>query len=226
MTTITPAELAAYIDHTLLKPEARPEDIEKLCMEAKQFHFATVCVNSIYVPLAAKYLAGSAVKVCSVVGFPLGAMASSIKAAEAAWAVAAGAEEIDMVIAIGHLKAGELDKVRQDITAVHTGCASAALKVIIETALLTDQEKRTVCTICKEIGVAFVKTSTGFASNGATPEDVALMRAVVGDGIGVKAAGGIRNIADARAMIDAGATRLGTSSGVALVQGGEGANSY
>ncbi len=219
MRDFNPANLAPYIDHTILKPEATPEDIHTLCLEAKKHGFAAVCVNSCYVPLARKYLEGSRVKVCSVVGFPLGAMASEIKQQEAAWAVARGAMEIDMVIALGQLKAGNLDAVKKDVAAVHKSCGNAALKVIIETCLLNDDEKRAACAICKEIGVAFVKTSTGFAGGGATLEDVALMRAALGEEIGVKAAGGIRSLTDACAMIEAGATRLGTSSGVALVQG-------
>ncbi len=186
MTALDPAALASYIDHTLLKPEARPEDIQTLCREAKEHGFASVCVNSCYVPLAKKYLEGSQVKVCSVVGFPLGAMASEIKQQEAAWAVAHGAMEIDMVIAVGQLKAGNLAAVKEDIAAVHRSCGHAALKVIIESCLLNEEEKRAVCAICKEIGVAFVKTSTGFAGGGATPEDVALMRAVVGEKIGFR----------------------------------------
>ncbi len=219
MKKLSPSALASYIDHTILKPEATPEDIHTLCLEAKEHGFASVCVNSCYVPLAESCLKGSEVKICSVVGFPLGAMASEIKQQETAWAVAHGATEIDMVIAVGQLKAGNLDMVQADIAAVHKSCGNAALKVIIETCLLNDNQKRAVCTICKEIGVAFVKTSTGFAGGGATIEDVALLRAVVGEEMGVKAAGGIRSFTDACAMIEAGATRLGTSSGVAIVQG-------
>ncbi len=227
MLQLTPSDLSPYIDHTLLKPEARPEDIRALCLEARQYGFASVCVNSGYVSLAKKYLQDSTVKVCSVVGFPLGAMASKIKQEETAWAVANGATEIDMVIAVGRLKAQELDTVHEDIASVYRSCGSAAsLKVILETSLLSDEEKLTACMICKEIGVAFVKTSTGFAGGGATVEDVALMRAAVGETIKVKAAGGIRGFADACALIEAGASRLGTSSGVALVQGAKESDGY
>lgn len=219
-------ELSSYIDHTLLRPDATPDDVKKLCGEARRYDFKTVCVNSAHVPLCVSELAGTAVGVCSVIGFPLGAMATKVKAAEAIWAVENGAAEIDMVLAIGHLKAGDLDYVKQDIEEVYKATGSAGLKVILETGLLTDQEKKTACKICKEIGVAFVKTSTGFGHGGATVEDVCLMRAVVGDTVGVKASGGVRSFEDAHKMIEAGATRLGTSSGVSLVQGEESAADY
>ncbi len=219
-------DIPSYIDHTLLKPDATPAEITNLCREARQYAFHAVCVNSGFVPLCASALSGCAVKVCAVVGFPLGAMASEVKAAEAAWAVAHGAAEIDMVMAIGLLKAGELDLVRRDIEQVFAACGAAKLKVILETGLLNPEEKKTACYICREVGVAFVKTSTGFGHGGATPEDVALMRLVVGDKIGVKASGGVKSYGDAVNMIAAGASRLGTSSGVAIVNGDAGASSY
>lgn len=225
-TQISPKEIASYIDHTLLKPEASPTDIRSLCAEARTYSFKTVCVNSCYVPLCVKELQGSKVGVCSVVGFPLGAMISAAKAYEAQLAMEAGANEIDMVINIGLLKAGELDAVRSDIEAVFAACGNAKLKVIIETGLLTDEEKRTACQICKEIGVAFVKTSTGFGHGGATVADVGLMRSVVGSSCSVKASGGVRNLDDARAVIAAGADRIGASSGIAIVNGEEASSSY
>lgn len=224
--TIRVGDLPSYIDHTLLKPEASPADIRKLCEEARQYSFRTVCVNSCYVPLCIQELSGSSVGVCSVIGFPLGAMATRAKAAEAAWAVENGASEIDMVIAIGYLKSGDLEYVRNDIEEVYKSCGKAHLKVIIETGLLTNTEKETACSICKAIGVAFVKTSTGFGHGGATVEDVALMRSAVGVDIGVKASGGVKSFEDAVRMIQAGATRLGTSSGVSLVQGRQSATEY
>ena len=224
--TISPKEVASYIDHTLLKPEASPEAIRTLCAEAREYSFKTVCVNSGYVPLCVKELQGSAVGVCSVVGFPLGAMLSEAKACEAKLAVASGASEIDMVINIGLLKAGELDAVRADIEAVFTACGKVPLKVIIETGLLIDEEKKSVCQICKEVGVAFVKTSTGFGHGGATVADIKLMRSVVGTSCSIKASGGVRNLDDARAVIAAGADRIGASSGIAIVSGEESSSSY
>ncbi|PHR25850.1 MAG: deoxyribose-phosphate aldolase [Desulfotalea sp.] len=223
-TKISPKEIALYIDHTLLKPEASPAAIRTLCAEAREYSFKTVCVNSYYVPLCVEELQGCSVGVCSVVGFPLGAMLSEAKACEAKLAVAAGASEIDMVINIGLLKAGELDAVRADIETVFTACGQTPLKVIIETGLLTDAEKKTVCQICKEIGVAFVKTSTGFGHGGATVADVELMRSVVGSSCSIKASGGVRNLDDAHAVIAAGADRIGASSGIAIVTGGEGSS--
>lgn len=223
---ISPKEIASYIDHTLLKPDAQPESIRTLCAEAREYSFKTVCVNSGYVPLCVEELKGSAVGVCSVVGFPLGAMLSEAKACEAKLAVAAGASEIDMVINIGLMKAGELDTVRADIETVFAACGKVPLKVIIETGLLTNEEKKSVCQICKEVGVAFVKTSTGFGHGGATVADIELMRSIVGSSCSIKASGGVRNLEDARAIIAAGADRIGASSGVAIVCGEEAASSY
>ncbi len=213
--------LARYIDHTLLKPEATPEQVERLCEEALHYHFASVCVNPVYVPLAAHKLAGSDIAVCTVVGFPLGATTTAVKVCEAELAITQGATEIDMVIPIGRLKAGEQPAVREDIAAVVAVChaGGALLKVIIETALLTEEEKIAACGIAKAAGADFVKTSTGFAKGGATAEDVALMRRVVGPEMGVKAAGGIRTYEAAIQMIEAGATRIGASSSVAIIQG-------
>lgn len=215
--------LAQMIDHTLLKPDATPEQVEQLCDEAREHHFATVCVNPIYVPLAAEKLAGTDVGVCSVVGFPLGATPTAAKVCETEIALAQGATEIDMVLPIGLLKAGREEAVRADVAAVAAVCHAqgAHLKVIIETALLTDEEKVTACRLVKEGGADFVKTSTGFAKSGAVVEDVALMRRTVGPEMGVKAAGGIRDYETALAMIEAGATRLGASSGIAIISGAE-----
>lgn len=213
-------ELARYIDHTLLKPDATPEQVMKLCAEAKAQHVASVCINPLYVPLAAAELAGSDVLVCTVVGFPLGATSTASKVCETQVAIAQGATEIDMVIPVGLLKVGALERVRGDIAAVAAVCHAqgAALKVIIENALLTDAEKVSVCQICKQVGVDFVKTSTGFAKSGAVLEDVALMRQTVGPEMGVKAAGGIRTYEQALAMIKAGATRIGASSTLAILE--------
>jgi deoxyribose-phosphate aldolase len=214
-------DLARYIDHTLLKPDAAPREVERLCREALSYHFASVCVNPIFVPMAAKKLAGSDVAVCSVVGFPLGATSTASKVCETELAIAKGATEIDMVIAIGMLKAGKATLVREDIAAVAGVChaGGAILKVIIEAALLTDAEKVTACELCVAAGADFVKTSTGFASGGATVADVALMRKTVGPKMGVKAAGGIHNYEEAVAMIEAGATRIGASRGITIVEG-------
>ncbi len=216
----TPAEVARYVDHTLLKPEATRQQVEKLCAEAAEHHFASVCVNSSWVTLCARKLRGTGVKVAAVVGFPLGAMDSSTKAFETRRAIGEGADEIDMVINVGALKSGDLKLVEEDIRAVLRGCRqTTVLKVILENALLTDAEKVLACQIAKKAGAHFVKTSTGFSTSGAKVEDVALMRRIVGPQMGVKAAGGIRSYGDAIAMIRAGATRLGTSSGVAIVSG-------
>ncbi|MBS4074142.1 deoxyribose-phosphate aldolase [Ameyamaea chiangmaiensis] len=209
--------LASLIDHTILKPDATHAQIRRFCEEARQFGFRSVCVNSLHVPVVADWLAGSAAAVCAVVGFPLGAVSPAMKAAEAAEAVAGGASEIDMVIDIGALKDGRVDAVREDIAAVRSAAHDATLKVIIETCLLTDDEKRIACRIAAMAGANFVKTSTGFSSGGATTADVALMYAEVGPTVGVKASGGIRTLEVARAMLAAGATRIGTSAGVALV---------
>lgn len=214
-------ELARYIDHTLLKPEATPDAVVQVCREAVTYHFAAVCVNLLFVPLVAKELAGSDVAVCSVVGFPLGASSTASKVCETKLAVAKGATEIDMVLPVGLLKAGETTEVHEDIAAVAAECHSqgAILKVILETALLTDDEKVTACKLCQEAGADFVKTSTGFSTGGATVVDIALMRKTVGPEMGVKAAGGIHNYAEAVAMIEAGATRIGASKGIAIVAG-------
>lgn len=211
--------LASYIDHTLLKPDARLAQIQKLCEEALQFHFFSVCVNSIFVETCARLLAGSKVQVCSVVGFPLGAMETTAKAFEAEQAVRMGAGEIDMVLAIGALKDQRYDEVRADIRAVVTAAAGCKVKVILETSLLGLDEKIMACRLSEEAGAAFVKTCTGFGGGGATVEDIMLMRQTVSAGIGVKASGGIKDKAQALALIRAGASRLGTSSGVFLIQG-------
>ena len=216
--SLTREELASYIDHTLLKPEASREQIRAVCNEAKQYHFASVCVNSCWVPLIAEELKGSGVSVCCVIGFPLGASLSSVKAFEAREAVAAGAQEIDMVINVGAVKSGGWELVKEDIVAVNAAKGTAKLKVIIETCLLTDEEKVRVCQIAKEAGADFVKTSTGFSTGGATVHDVELMRRTVGPEMGVKASGGIRTLADALAMIEAGASRLGASAGVKIIE--------
>ena len=210
-------ELAGYIDHTLLKPDATAAQIEKLCAEAREYHFASVCVNPGRIALAAKLLAGSDVTPCCVVGFPLGAIPSESKAAETAVAVKNGAREVDMVIDIGAAKDGDWARVEADIAAVKAACDGAKLKVIIETCLLTDAEKVEACKASMRANADFVKTSTGFSKAGATVEDVRLMRQTVGPDMGVKAAGGIHNRAEALAMIEAGATRIGASSGIAIV---------
>ncbi|HEY3290571.1 MAG TPA: deoxyribose-phosphate aldolase [Anaerolineae bacterium] len=215
-------ELNRYIDHTLLKPDASRAQIDKLCAEALQYHFASVCVNLCWTRVAAEQLEKSDVKVCTVVGFPLGATTTLAKMFESDQAIEAGAREIDMVINIGAVKSNLMDFVTSDISGVLDSChrnrrKQALLKVIIEAVLLTDDEKRAVCEIAKKVGADFVKTSTGFALGGATIADVKLMRATVGPEMGVKAAGGIRTKADALAMIEAGATRLGTSAGIAIM---------
>lgn len=206
------------IDHTILKPEASIDDIRRLCIEAKEYNFYSVCVNSAYVNVAYNFLLHSDVKVCSVVGFPLGAMIKEAKAYEAKFAVDSGAEEIDMVINIGLLKSGKIDLFERDIKKVREACKASVLKVIIETCLLDDKEKILACKIAKEYGADFVKTSTGFSTGGATEHDVELMRKTVGDKIGVKASGGIKTYEDAIKMINAGANRLGTSSGIAIMK--------
>jgi len=219
MAHLQPQALAQYIDHTLLAPDASQAQIATLCSEAREHGFYSVCVNSGQVPHAAQSLQGSAVKVCAVVGFPLGAGLSDSKAFEAERAIAAGAGEIDMVLNIGWLKDGLLDQVRDDIARVLKACAGVPLKVILETCLLSDAEKVQACEICRELNVAFVKTSTGFSRSGATVDDVRLMRRTVGPTLGVKASGGVRDYPTALAMIEAGATRLGTSSGIAIISG-------
>jgi deoxyribose-phosphate aldolase len=209
--------IASYIDHTVLAADATRERIEKLCAEAKQWHFASVCVNTCWTAFCADQLKGSGVNVCSVVGFPLGAMSTRAKAFEAKAAVDDGADEIDMVINIGWLKDGRDDLVENDIREVKCACGDKHLKVIIETCLLTEEEKVRACKLSVKAGADFVKTSTGFSTGGAKAEDVALMRKTVGPEIGVKASGGIRTYEDAKKMIDAGANRLGCSAGIAIV---------
>ena len=204
--------LNTYLDHTLLKADATPADIVAVTAEAKQYQTASVCVNSCYAKLVAQELRGSGVKTCVVVGFPLGAMATSAKALEAALAVRDGAEEIDMVMNIGAAKAGDWATVQTDIAAVVLAAKPAIVKVIIETCLLTDEEKVKACLAAKAAGAAFVKTSTGFSTGGATPEDIALMRKTVGSALGVKASGGVRTREQALQMIEAGASRIGCSS--------------
>jgi deoxyribose-phosphate aldolase len=214
--------LAGMIDHTLLKPEATHDQVAQLCYEARKHGFATVCVNPTHVPLAAQLLRGSPVGVCTVVGFPLGATPPDVKAYEAQLSLDQGATEIDMVINIGALKSKDYEMVARDIRAVvrvcHAHTPPALVKVIIEAALLTDEEKIAACLLAKESGADYVKTSTGFASGGATVADVALMRRTVGPAMGVKAAGGVRTRDEANAMVAAGATRLGASAGVKIVQ--------
>lgn len=219
MNSLQPAALAKYIDHTLLAPDASREQIRTLCEEAMEHGFYSVCLNSAQVPYAASCLTDKNVVICAVVGFPLGAGLSDTKAFEAERAIAAGAGEIDMVLNIGWLKEGLLEAVREDIAAVHRACGAVPLKVILETCLLSDEQKVQACEICRDLGVAFVKTSTGFSRSGATAEDVALMRKTVGAGVGVKASGGVRDYPTAVKMIKAGATRLGSSSGIAIVGG-------
>ena len=213
--------IAAMIDHTLLKPEATPAQIEKLCAEAAEYHFASVCVNPVYISLAARLLKGTGVKVCCVVGFPLGAISPEQKAAEAASCAAMGAEELDMVIHVGAAKAGDWALVQRDIEGVVKAAAGHTVKVIIETCLLTDEEKVKACEAAKAAGAHFVKTSTGFSTGGATTHDIALMRKTVGPEMGVKASGGIRDYETAMAMIEAGANRIGASAGIAIVAAAE-----
>lgn len=220
-TQIGVSELAGMIDHTLLRAEATPGQIGELCEQARTHGFATVCVHPSYVRLAAAELGQSGVGVCTPVGFPFGANHKAVKTAEALQAILDGAMELDMVLAIGRLKAGDLDYVRQDIGAVVRVAADRLVKVILETALLEPREVELGCRIAMEAGAGFVKTSTGFGPGGATVEAVGLMRRVVGDNMGVKAAGGIRDAATARALIEAGATRLGTSASLAILSGWE-----
>ncbi len=210
--------MASYIDHTLLKPEATEEQVLKLCAEARRYNFYSVCINSSYVSVAAKTLKGSAVKVCAVVGFPLGAATTATKAFEAREAIENGASEIDMVIHVGALKSGNESYVADDIAAVVEAAGGNIVKVIIETGLLTDEEKIKACRLVDQAGAHFVKTSTGFGPGGATIADIQLMRETVGLHLGVKASGGVRTPEAARQMIDAGATRIGTSSGIAIVE--------
>ncbi|MDD2481699.1 MAG: deoxyribose-phosphate aldolase [Lutispora sp.] len=210
--------LASYIDHTILKPEASEKDVIKICNEALEYGFASVCINPCFVGLANSILKGSEVKVCTVIGFPLGANTHAVKAFEATDAIQNGAEEIDMVLNIGALKEGRLDYVQEDIAAVAKVCkGKALLKVIIETCLLSEEDKIEACNIAKLAGADFVKTSTGFSTSGATEADIALMRKTVGEELGVKASGGIRDYSTALAMIRAGATRIGASASVKII---------
>lgn len=212
--------ISALIDHTVLRPDATAGDIQKLCAEARQYEFASVCVNPYWVPLVARELAGSPVKVCSVVGFPLGANTTAAKIAETTQAVSDGAKEIDMVLNVGELRAGNHTTVETDIAGVvkaaHQG--GAIVKVILETCLLTDQQKVTACRLSQIAGADFVKTSTGFGSGGATTADIALMRQTVGPVMGVKASGGIRTLEDLQKMVAAGATRVGASASVKIIE--------
>ena len=213
-------DFAKYIDHTLLKADAKKEDIIELCSEARMYSFASVCVNPTWVKTAAGALEGSTIKVCTVIGFPLGASTSEVKAFETENAIKNGATEIDMVINIGMLRSGNDEAVKKDIEAVvQAADKKAIVKVIIETSLLTEVEKRTICELAVVAGADFVKTSTGFSTGGATVEDVKLMRAVVGPEMGVKASGGVRSFEDMDQMIQAGATRIGASSGVQIMKG-------
>jgi deoxyribose-phosphate aldolase len=210
---------AAMIDHTLLKAESTQTQVQQICEEAKQYGFASVCVNPTWVKFSAEQLAGTDVLVCTVIGFPLGANTSAVKAFETKDAIANGAGEIDMVINIGALKDGNYDLVREDIKAVVDAANGTLVKVIIETCLLTDEEKVKACELAVEAGADFVKTSTGFSTGGATAEDIALMRKTVGPDLGVKASGGVRSLEDMNKMIENGATRIGASSGVAIMNG-------
>ena len=218
--SLSPAELARFIDHTLLKPEATEREIRSLCEEARKHSFATVCVNSRYIPLAAELLAGSKTLPIAVVGFPLGACATEAKVFETRWAVEKGAREIDMVIALGSLLEGKDAEVEADIRAVVQAAGpTVPVKVILETCLLNDEQKARACRLSVAAGAAFVKTSTGFSKGGATIEDIRLMRAAVGPKVGVKASGGIRTRENAVAMIEAGANRIGASASAAIVSG-------
>ncbi|MBN1517837.1 deoxyribose-phosphate aldolase [Candidatus Sumerlaeota bacterium] len=213
-----PTGLAPYIDHSLLKPDVTQEQIRQLCTEAREHSFAAVCVNPCHVPLCIEALKGAAPKVCTVIGFPLGANATALKIEEARLAIEAGATELDMVLNLGWLKSGEYQRALEDIQSVRCAAPGALLKVIIEACLLTDEEKRIACLLSVAAGADFVKTSTGFSSSGATEDDVRLMRAIVGENIGVKAAGGIRDANTALAMIKAGANRIGCSCGMQIIK--------
>lgn len=220
-------ELARMIDHTILKPEATEKEIEKLCKEALEYNFASVCVNPSMVEKAYSLLKESDVKVCTVIGFPLGATTTEVKAFETEDVIKKGATEVDMVINVGKLKEGNLEYVKKDIEAVVNAAKGKALtKVIIETCLLTDEEKVTACKLSKEAGADFVKTSTGFSTGGATASDIKLMRETVGKDLGVKASGGVRSLEDAMAMIENGATRIGASASIAICEGKESNSTY
>jgi deoxyribose-phosphate aldolase len=223
----TPGELAKYIDNTLLKQDATQDEIISLCRQSVQYAFKAVCVNSCWVDLCAKETAGSDVAICSVIGFPLGAGTSESKAFEAESAIRNDAKEIDMVINVGALKSGLDDYVKKDVEAVVAACkGKALLKVILEMCLLTEAEKRKAIEISRDAGADFVKTSTGFSTGGATVEDIRLMNSIVGGKMGIKAAGGVRSFADAKKVIDAGATRIGTSNGVKIIEGIEVTSGY
>ncbi|HEM5281620.1 TPA: deoxyribose-phosphate aldolase [Streptococcus suis] len=219
-------KLNKYIDHTILKPETTQEQVEKILAEAKEYDFASVCVNPTWVALAAESLKDSDVKVCTVIGFPLGANTPAVKAFETKDAISNGADEIDMVINIGALKTGNYDLVLEDIKAVVAASGDKLVKVIIEACLLTDDEKVKACQLSQEAGADYVKTSTGFSTGGATVADVALMRKIVGPDMGVKASGGARSYEDAIAFIEAGASRIGASSGVAIMNGAQADGDY
>ncbi len=220
--TLEPHSIAALIDHTLLRPDATRADIVRICDEAKEYRFASVCVNAYWTNTVANQLSGSGVKTCVVIGFPLGATSTEAKVAETKAALAGGAQEIDMVLNIGALRGGDQDAARRDIQAVVEAShgSGALVKVILETALLDDTQKRAACLLAKQAGADFVKTSTGFGPSGATVQDVALMRATVGPDMGVKASGGIRTLEDVTKMVAAGATRIGASAGIQIVKQG------
>lgn len=220
-------QLASMIDHTILKADANKGSVEEICKEALEHKFASVCINPTNIELAALMLKGSEVKVCTVIGFPLGANTTEVKAFETKDAIAKGADEVDMVINIGKLKDKDYDYVRNDIKAVVEAAKGKALtKVIIETCLLTEEEKVKACELSVQAGADFVKTSTGFSTGGATPEDIKLMRETVGPNIGVKASGGVRCFADAEAVIKNGATRIGASAGITICEGGVASSDY
>lgn len=218
--------LNKYIDHTLLKPESTKEQIKKLCEEAKEYDFKSVCVNPTQVSYAKELLSGSDVLICTVIGFPLGANTTAVKAFETEDAIKNGADEIDMVVNIGAIKDQNFDLVKKDIEAVVNSSNDKLVKVIIETCLLTEEEKRKLCQIVIEAGADFIKTSTGFSTSGATKEDISLFKEEVGNQIGIKASGGVRNIEDANVMIKCGATRLGTSGGVQIINGKDSETNY
>lgn len=219
-------ELAKYIDHTVLKAQTTEDDVKKVCEEAKEYGFFSVCINPAYIEFSKEQLKGSDVKVCTVIGFPLGANTSEVKAFETIDAIKKGADEVDMVINIGALKDKKYDYVQNDIKAVVDAADGKALvKVIIETCYLTDEEKKIVCELAKKAGTDYVKTSTGFGTGGSTPQDIKLMRETVGENIGVKASGGVRSTADAQAVINAGASRIGASASISIVTGNKDSNS-
>jgi deoxyribose-phosphate aldolase len=219
-------KIEQYIDHTLLKPQASEEEIIKICAEAREYGFASVCVNAYYTSLVRRELEGTNVKTCVVVGFPLGATTKEVKAFETKQAIEDGAQEVDMVVNVGAIKSNKYEIVKEDIKAVVDAAnGNALVKVILETCLLTDEEKVKACQIAKEVGADFVKTSTGFSTGGATVHDIKLMRETVGKDMGVKASGAVRTTEDAKAVIEAGASRIGASSSIAIVQGTKDSNS-